>query len=83
MGRNKIRSIIIVIIEMIMVKYKWVLILGGIGDSLKLIFLVFIILGLEVISFFVGCISKLVMFFKCIWIGGFGGVFGLKDYLRE
>ena len=83
MGRNKTRSTVIVIAEMTMAKHKRVLILGGIGDSLKLTSLASTIPGLEVISSLAGRTSKSVMLFKCTRIGGFGGVSGLKDYLRE
>lgn len=66
-----------------MAKHKRVLILGGIRDSLTLIALVSTIPGLEVINSLAGRTRQSVMAFKPTRVGGFGGVSGLIDYLRE
>ena len=66
-----------------MAKHKRVLILGGIRDSLTLIALASTIPGLEVINSLAGRTRQSVMAFKPTRVGGFGGVSGLIDYLRE
>ncbi|WP_293130185.1 cobalt-precorrin-6A reductase [Okeania sp. SIO3I5] len=68
---------------MTVAKHKRVLILGGIGDSLKLTTLASTIPGLEVINSLAGRTRQPVMKSTPTRIGGFGGVSGLIDYLRE
>jgi len=68
---------------MTVAKHKRVLILGGIGDSLKLTALASTIPGLEVINSLAGRTRQPVMTSTPTRIGGFGGVSGLTDYLRE
>ncbi|NES08108.1 MAG: cobalt-precorrin-6A reductase [Okeania sp. SIO2F4] len=66
-----------------MAKDKRVLILGGIGDSLKLTALASTIPGLEVINSLAGRTRQPIITSTPTRIGGFGGVSGLTDYLRE
>ena len=66
-----------------MARNKRVLILGGIGDSWKLIALASTIPGLQVINSLAGRTCQSIMTFKPTRVGGFGGASGLKDYLRE
>ncbi|MEM1172328.1 MAG: cobalt-precorrin-6A reductase [Cyanobacteria bacterium P01_H01_bin.35] len=68
---------------MITVKHKRVLILGGMGDSLKLTALASTIPGLEVINSIAGCTRQPLVTSTYTRIGGFGGVSGLRNYLRE
>ena len=66
-----------------MARHKRVLILGGIGDSWKLARLASTIPGFEVINSLAGRTCRSIMRFKPTRVGGFGGLPGLKDYLRE
>ncbi len=68
---------------MTLTQHKRVLILGGIGDSLKLTALASTIPGLEVINSLAGRTRKPIITSTSTRIGGFGGVSGLTDYLRE
>ncbi len=68
---------------MTLTQHKRVLILGGIGESWKLTALASTIPGLEVINSLAGRTRKPVMTSTPTRIGGFGGVSGLTNYLRE
>lgn len=65
-----------------MAKQKRVLILGGTGDGLKLAALASTIPGLEVMTSLAGRTRQPVLS-STLRIGGFGGVYGLTNYLRE
>ena len=66
-----------------MARHKRVLILGGTGDSSKLIALASTIPGLEIINSLAGRTRQPVIPSTPTRIGGFGGVSGLINYLRE
>ena len=66
-----------------MARQKRVLILGGTGDSLKLTALASTIPELEIINSLAGRTRQPVITSTPTRIGGFGGVSGLINYLRE